>query len=120
MRIVHCEPSFTDTRGSITDILQDVPMEHAMLLVTKTGARRGDHFHKLSTQYLYVLSGRLEMLSRIGDESKLSLVRVGDLVINEPLEVHSLVALEDSVCLVLVHGLRSGSNYEQDTFKERV
>lgn len=122
MRVEHLKPSFKDARGLIIDLIQNCAMEHATLVTSKTGAIRGHHYHKESTQYVVVLSGRMEAYARGEGETKVESVVVEpwDLVVNEALERHALVALEDSIFLVLTHGPRGGDQYESDTFREQV
>lgn len=43
-----------------------------------------------------------------------------DLVVWEPNEAHEFVALEDTVFITFVDGLRGGDEYEKDTFRLEV
>ena len=51
--------NFKDKKGSILDIFQDSPKEHCSIVTFNKNAVRGNHFHKKSTQYTYVISGQL-------------------------------------------------------------
>ena len=44
-------------------------------------------------------------------------VEQGDLVSHDLLESHSFEALEDTLFLVLSSGLRTGKDYEKDTYR---
>ena len=119
MIVRHLTISASDARGCIVDVVQDTPFEHAALIRSKPGAVRGNHYHRASTQYVLVLSGRLRVTTRMpGCEAKTVDVGEGDLVINEPLERHAMTALENTAFLVLTHGPRGGDHYESDTFRE--
>ncbi len=110
--------SHADERGWITDIVQDVEVQHATLIISAKGSERGHHYHKETTQYLFLVTGQLQVLAQRPDEPTVCvIVNPGDLVIHEPLEAHAVLALEDSAFLVLTRGPRGGTGYESDTFR---
>ena len=55
--------SFKDKRGSIIDIFINKPKDHCTLVTFNKNATRGNHFHKKSTQYSFLISGRLIFVS---------------------------------------------------------
>lgn len=118
MPVIRVKPAVRDPRGTITDVLDGIPVECVTLVRSKKGAVRGNHYHKKTTQYAYVLSGRFRLFTqrprgRVGSR----VVRAGDLVVSPPLERHAFVALEDSVLIACAHGPRAGRSYESDTFR---
>lgn len=118
MRVEHRTPAHEDGRGSILDIVQGEEFEHATLITSKAGARRGDHYHERTRQTVYVLSGRMLAFVRLPGEPVEGIeIGPGDLLTNEPLEMHALVAIEDSTFLVLTSGPRGGDAFESDTFR---
>jgi quercetin dioxygenase-like cupin family protein len=118
MKIVRPRPASSDRRGTITDILDGTPVECVTLLTSRTGAVRGNHYHKKTRQYAYVLKGRFQVFAqREGREVRSSVVGTGELVITPPMERHAFVALEDSVLIACAHGPRSGRSYEADTYR---
>lgn len=113
------QKSHVDDRGYIRDIIQFGSFEHATLIHSVAGARRGDHYHRESTQTVYVLSGALTALTG-DDQGRLTDVRAitaGDILVHEPNESHALVAATDATFLVLTTGPRGGDNYEVDTYR---
>jgi perosamine synthetase len=107
-----------DARGSITDVLAREPFDAATIIESRPGSVRGNHYHKDTIQWTYVLSGRLLIAaSREGQEAEEQEALPGDLVRHEAFEAHSIKALEHSVFLVLTRGPRSGADYESDTFR---
>lgn len=110
-----------DARGRIKDILVGLPVDGVTLVETKAGAVRGNHFHRETVQHAYLLRGRMMIFTRRVDDQYETVLkhemRPGELVTHEPLTAHAFMALEDSELLVLTHGPRRGSNYEQDTFR---
>jgi quercetin dioxygenase-like cupin family protein len=67
---------------------------------------------------MYVLSGRLRAVAQMPDEEPTeAILEPGDLILDVPNQRHAFEALEDSVCLVMTRGVRSGDDYEKDTFR---
>jgi quercetin dioxygenase-like cupin family protein len=118
MHISHPAATHADARGAITDLLSQEPIDSITLITSMQGATRGHHYHKETTQWVYVLSGRLKLLSQIpGAAVETSILGPGDLVVNGPLERHAMTALDDATFLVFTRGPRGGENYEQDTYR---
>lgn len=118
MKIVKPKPAFKDSRGAIIDILDGVPVECVTLLTSKKGAVRGNHYHKKTTQYAFVLEGKLRLyIQHPGQPVRTRVISAGDLVVTPPKERHAFVALEDSVLLACAHGPRVGRSYEADTYR---
>ena len=84
----------------------------------KKGAVRGNHFHKETTQWNYVVSGSIKLVTQSpGGEVVESTMRPGDLAATLPNVRHTLVGLEDAVVFVFTKGPRGGKEYESDTFR---
>ena len=110
-----------DERGSITDIVEQVDFNGATIILSKKGSVRGNHFHKKTTQHIYVLSGKMKCLAQQPEEPVIqAIVEQGDLVSHDLLESHSFEALSDTLFLVLSSGLRTGKDYEKDTYRLEV
>jgi quercetin dioxygenase-like cupin family protein len=118
MKVTRIQHAFKDERGEITDILAKEPIEYVTLITQARGTTRGNHYHKETIQWNYVLSGRLKLLTQLPGDSVISTVlEVGDLAVTGQDERHAIEALEDSVFLVLTRGIRGGADYEKDTFR---
>lgn len=112
------EPNFQDDRGTITDILTKNPFDSVTVIRSNKGVVRGNHYHKDTAQWIYVQSGQLRSLTKMGEEAVVSRVlNPGDLLLTEPLEKHAIMALEQSEFFVFTRGPRSGENYEDDTYR---
>ena len=110
--------NFEDHRGAIRDIIAKERIDFVTIISNKKGAVRGNHYHKETVQYLYVLEGSVLVASQFeGQELKKQILSEGDLLQNEALEHHAIESLEDSKLLILTRGLRGGDDYESDTFK---
>ena len=112
------KPAFADNRGTITDIVENVPFDSLTLITCSQGAIRANHYHKETTQYTYILTGSCRYFSqKPGGPVEQAVVTRGDLVVSPPLESHAFEALEDTELLAFCHGPRSGTQYETDTFR---
>ncbi|MDP7310607.1 MAG: cupin domain-containing protein [Alphaproteobacteria bacterium] len=118
MDVTKITTDFEDERGAITDILRQEPIDYVTVITSKKGALRGNHVHKETVQYVYVMDGRLKALSQMpGEPVRTAVLSKGDLIVNVPQEGHAFEALEDTTFLVLTRGPRGGENYEDDTFR---
>lgn len=119
MEIIHKKINFEDKRGTITDIFTKDSKDHATIIFSKKGAVRGNHYHKESTQYTFMVSGQLTVLSRNAGEKEIAkhILRPNDMALHGPREAHTLIADEDTIFLAFVDGVRGGVNYEKDTYR---
>jgi quercetin dioxygenase-like cupin family protein len=110
--------SFSDKRGEITDIISKETIEHITIIRSEKGAIRGNHYHKETQQYLYIMSGCVQAVSQMPEGEKIiRTLHTGDLVSHKPDERHAFLALEETTWLVLTKGLRGGLDYEKDTYR---
>lgn len=118
-------PSFTDNRGDILDIFVNSPKDHCALITSKKGTVRGNHFHKESTQFTFIISGRFKLYrATVDDEGNLKekvridIIEKNELIEHPPYESHTLVAeTNEAVLLAFACGTRGGNFYEKDTFR---
>jgi len=109
---------FEDNRGAIRDILVKEKIDFVTIIFNKKNSVRGNHYHKKTVQYLYVLEGSVLVASKFkGKKIEKKILTEGDLLLNEPFEWHAIKSIEDSKLLILTRGLRGGNDYEADTFK---
>lgn len=118
-------PSHKDDRGEIIDIFVKSPKDHCSIITSKKGAVRGNHFHKESTQYTYIISGKFKLFrAKVDNDGNLiesvrsEIIESKELIEHPPFESHTLVAETDhAVILAFACGKRGGNFYEQDTFR---
>ena len=118
--MLHTSPnvSFEDHRGLIKDLLVGESVDAITLIETNKGGVRGNHYHKKTIQWIYMLSGSLEYVFQTGDsDTERVVLGPGHLVKTEAWEKHAFIALEASQFLVFSRGPRSGESYEDDTFR---
>ena len=114
-------PATSDERGTISDILYKTEIHHAAVIESKRGGLiRGNHYHKATTQHIFVTKGSLRYWYQPSDKSapvKSVLVSEYELVSTPPFEVHALEIIEPNQFIVFSHGIRGGQDYESDTFR---
>jgi quercetin dioxygenase-like cupin family protein len=104
---------FEDHRGVIEDLLI-TPLDGVTRIFTKAGAVRGNHVHKRTTQWAYIVSGRLAVVTEKDGYRHRAEYGPGDMSHEPPGVPHAWLALEDTVCLVFTRGPRTGEGYEDD------
>ena len=109
---------FEDERGVIQDILG--PIDCVTRIFTVRGGVRGNHVHKHTTQWTYVLYGKLLVVTEQNGIRLERAYKPGDLCCEEPGTAHAWKALEDTAVLVFARGPRAGEHYESDTFREGI
>ena len=86
--------NFEDARGSLTQLVHE-GFDQINVLVTKKGVTRGGHYHKLSVEAFYVISGSVEVTALHEQEVKKYVFRQGDFFEVHPYVVHSMFFEED-------------------------
>mgnify|MGYP001273720981 FL=1 len=119
MKKINYKIAFSDKRGKIVDLIEKEKIHAITYITIKKNAVRGNHYHKKTIQWNYVLSGKLKFISQLkGKKKKSILMKKGDLVITEPWESHALVGVSDECeFLVFTKGPRGGKEYESDTYR---
>ena len=118
MIIKKIKTNFQDNRGIITDIIVEERINYVTVITNLKDAVRGNHYHKETIQFLYVLNGSILVASKFeGKKMQKRILREGHLLLNEANEGHAIKSIEDSTLLILTRGLRGGKNYEADTYK---
>lgn len=117
-KIKKLKPAFIDDRGKIIDILND-EVGHIGLVTFSKGAIRGRHYHKQSTQYDYILCGkiRLVLCKPDGSEREDHVLESNMATEIPPGIVHTYVAEEESEMIDITTLGREGDGYEEDTIR---
>ncbi len=118
MEIIKVKVAHKDDRGNIIDLVENEDINAVTIVTFAKNAVRGNHYHKKTYQWNYVLSGKIRLLSQIPGESIIETTMTrGDFLVTKPNERHALVGLEDAELLVLTKGPRGGKEYESDTYR---
>ena len=86
---------FEGARGFIKEILISEPVDTIAMIASTKGSICGDHYHKDSIQWVYLMTGSLTFLTQFEEEDIISrLIRLSGLVKTEILMRHTLIAGE--------------------------
>lgn len=106
--------SFFDERGSIIDLLGGI--DAVTEITTKASCVRGNHVHARTTQWTYIVSGRLQVAKQPEpDQVVVCEHGPGDLIEETAGIPHAWKAVTDCTVLVFTRGPRSGAAFESDT-----
>lgn len=117
--IVPLETPHVDDRGEIIPLV-DALMQSAVLITSRKGAVRANHYHKTDWHYCYVMKGSIEYYHRptgSDEPAEMVLVKEGEMVFTPPMVDHAMVFPEDSVFLTLGRNPRDQESYEQDVVR---
>ncbi len=117
--LVPLEKPFVDGRGTIQPLV-DRMMKSAVMIESKKGALRANHYHKTDWHYCYVISGAIEYYHRptgSTEEPEMLLVRQGEMVFTPPMIDHGMKFPEDTVFLTLSRNPRDQATYEADVVR---
>ena len=110
---------FIDTRGTIQPLVDEM-MQSAVLIESKAGSIRANHYHKTDWHYCYVISGQIEYLHRpTGSSIEPEIINVlkGEMVFTPPLIDHGMRFPVDTVFLALGRNPRDQATYEADVVR---
>jgi mannose-6-phosphate isomerase-like protein (cupin superfamily) len=117
MKKIQNKINHKDKRGVIIDLLQKEKINSITYITIRKGAVRGNHYHKKTHQWNYIISGKMKLISRKNNIKKIAVLKKNDLYLSEPMEHHALVGITKCEVLVFTRGPRGGKEYESDTFR---
>ncbi len=114
--IVTLDTPFVDDRGAIYPIV-DAVMESCVIISSKKGTVRANHYHKTDWHYCYVMEGEIQYHWRAtGDSSEPRVVTIekGQCFFTPPMVDHAMVFSKDTTFLTLGRNPRDQETYEAD------
>lgn len=118
IKVKRVKPINQDGRGSIIKVLEG-KITSVLVIPSKKGAVRANHYHKKDAHYVYMLSGRMRYtvkdLTKKRARKQSVILKASDLVYTPPMVAHAMEFLEDSVFLALTTERRDQKHYENDT-----
>jgi quercetin dioxygenase-like cupin family protein len=117
--IVDLESPFVDERGSIQPLV-DVTMESCVLISSKKGTVRANHYHQTDWHYCYVLDGEIEYWERpTGSDEPAVMTRIGkgQMFFTGPMKDHAMVFVADTTFLTFGRNSRVQEVYETDVVR---
>ncbi len=80
---------FEDARGALAQLVHD-GFKQVNVLLSKRDCRRGNHYHKVSKEAFYVVSGAVEVEFNKGEMTENVRFNKGDFFMVEPYVNHSM------------------------------
>ena len=117
--VIKLEKPFVDVRGSIKPLV-DIMMQSAVMIESKAGSLRANHYHKTDWHYCYIISGKIEYLHRptgSNQNPETILVNEGEMVFTPPMIDHGMKFPVDTVFLTLSRNPRDQESYEADVVR---
>ena len=117
--LVKLQNPFIDRRGSIQPLV-DLMMQSAVLIESKAGSLRANHYHKTDWHYCYVISGQIQYFYKNVNSNKMPemiSVNEGNMVFTPPLVEHCMKFPEDTIFLTLSRNPRDQETYEADVVR---
>jgi dTDP-4-dehydrorhamnose 3,5-epimerase-like enzyme len=117
--IVPLEKPFADDRGEIQPLI-DLMMESCVLIHSRKGSVRANHYHRTDWHFCYVLSGAIEYLHRPHGRTQKParvLVEEGQLFFTPPMVEHQMLFPKKTSFVVLGRNSRVQAVYEADVVR---
>lgn len=120
IKVQHLKPIDRDKRGSIIRVMEG-KITSVLVIPSKKGAVRANHYHKQDTHYVYMVSGKMRYtikdLFKKRSKKQSVILKTGDLVYTPAMTAHAMEFLEDSLFLALTTQKRDQRHYESDTVR---
>ncbi|MBF0143300.1 MAG: cupin domain-containing protein [Magnetococcales bacterium] len=110
---------FVDARGEIIPLV-DIDMRSCVMISSRRGTTRADHYHRTDWHFCYVVSGCIEYYHRpTGSREKPAKVvaRAGQMIFTPPMVDHTMSFPEDTLFVTLGRNYRSQEVYEADVVR---
>ena len=117
MKKIKRKINFKDKRGIILDLIEKENINAVTYITLNKNSVRGNHYHKKTIQWNFILSGSIKFFSELNGKKKIFIGNKGDLIKIGIKEKHALKGLKTSEFLVFTKGPRGGKEYENDTFR---
>ena len=120
--LVMLEPPFADDRGFIQPLV-DMPMKSAVIITSKKGTVRANHYHQTDWHFCTVISGKIKYHWRDhGDSNRPEslVVEAGQTFFTPPMVEHAMEFLEDTTFLTLGRNSRKQEVYEADVVRVKL
>jgi len=117
------KPLHKDSRGKIVKLAEG-DFASALLITSKKGSVRANHYHKKDSHWCYMISGSMRYwykdLSKKNNRRRSLIIRAGDSVYTPPMLAHAMEFLEASQFLALTAKKRDRTKYENDTVRMKL
>lgn len=118
IKIIKVTPFHQDERGRMSYLLdEELKIVNALLITSKKGSIRANHYHKSDSHYCYLISGKMEYYEQSlkkGAKIEKAIIEAGEVVYTPAKKIHAMKFLQDSVFIALTTESRQQEKYEKD------
>lgn len=123
-KIYKVKPFHSDERGEMSYLLDEkVKITNVLIITSKKGTVRANHYHQKDSHYCYLLKGEMEYhekdLAKNAKKEKV-IVHAGEVVYTPPKKIHAMKFLEDSIFIALTTESRRQDIYEKDIIRVKL
>ena len=123
--IIDLGDQFSDERGNIITIISllEPTIGSVVVIDSKKGSTRANHYHKTDWHYCYVVSGKIDYYTReVGSKEKPTKTTIlkNQLFYTPPMLEHAMYFPEDTVFFTFGGGSRKQEEYEADLVRVAV
>lgn len=111
--------SFSDERGQLVQLVHN-GYEQVNVLTGRKGSSRGGHYHKVSQEAFYLITGKIELILKKDNKQERMTFVQGDFFAIEPFVIHSMNFLEESILIALYDHPIEDTEGEKDIYAEEL
>ena len=90
----------SDLRGQLVQLVHN-GYRQVNILESRKGAVRGGHYHKISREAFFVVSGSVDVAFKRGEQQETVRFQKNDFFLIEPYTIHSMSFCEDCILIAL-------------------
>ena len=119
MMIKYLEPDFKfeNETGLLVQLVHE-GWQQVNVLVSAKGSTRGGHFHKVSREAFYIVSGKCKLILETTEEKEENDLKPGDMFLVSPFQKHTFVFEEDTVMVSMYDMCVEKEDGSKDIYKE--
>ena len=95
--------SFKDDRGEIRGLVNFGNWQEVNYVKSYKDTVRGNHYHKKTKEVIIILDGKINVELKSGDNVEALTLKKGDVILIEPMTIHTFTMLEDSSWINLMN-----------------
>ncbi|MCI9508037.1 MAG: spore coat polysaccharide synthesis [Oscillospiraceae bacterium] len=109
----------SDLRGQLVQLVHN-GYQQINILESRKGAVRGGHYHKISKEAFFVVSGSVDVAFKRGEEQEIVRFLKNDFFLIEPYTIHRMSFCEDCVLIALYDVPIEKEDGTKDIYSEEI
>ncbi|WP_294664362.1 cupin domain-containing protein [uncultured Fusobacterium sp.] len=116
LEILKPDFEFGDERGKLVQLVHK-KYNQVNIIESKTGFKRGGHYHKINKECFYVVSGAFELILKKDNKEEIYNFKKGDMFLINEFVTHDFIYKEDTILVSLYTNGVELENGDKDIFK---